>query len=1369
MAEQPHNEHSGGQAHAHDDIHLGIAGRMSRSFIMSPVSPLLLVACLAVGILGLLLTPRQEDPQISVPMVDIFVEYAGASAEQVSALVTDPLERIMSEITGVKHVYSVSQRGRAMVTVEFDVGEEMTPSLVKLYDKLQSNMDKIPPGVTQPLVKPKAVDDVPVVTLTLWSQDVQDDSLRLLALDILQRLKQVPNTSQGFIVGGRAEQIRVEVMPERLSGHGISLQQVAGTITTANAEQTTGSVESGNTSFTVYSGSFLRSAEDVSRLVVGTHNNVPVYVSDVAKVYQGPEDARALVNYFSGAAYPEGYLPANGAAAVTLAVAKKQGSNGVTVANDVLAKVEELKGRLIPDNVQVAVTRNYGKTANDKVNDLIFKLFIATAAVCFLVWLSLGWRPAVVVMIVIPVVILVTVFSALILDYTIDRVSLFALIFAIGILVDDAIVVVENIYRRWLLKGQMDVETSVDAVAEVGNPTIVATLTVIAALLPMGFVSGMMGPYMRPIPVLGSVAMAFSLFAAFAFTPWLAWRIKPTMKSLRRAEEREHKTNQRLESFYRWLLVPLIISKAKGWLFLLVIIALFFGSCALLYTTDVSVKMLPLDNKPEFNIVINMPEGTALPVTANLTWQVAEAVRKVPEVTAIQSYVGTASPFNFNGLVRHYYLRQEPWMADLQVQLLDKNERARTSHEIAMAVRDLVTPLANALGGRIQVVEMPPGPPVLQSVVAEIYGPDPETRRQVARDMTTMFAKAENITDVDNYLQEPFEIWRFEVDTEKAVRRGISVETINQNLAMAMGGYKLGDIKRGTVLEPTYIVIQVPLSVRAQFARLGDLPIPTQTGGTLPLAELGRFYRTVEDQPIYHKDLRALEYVTGEVTGRLEAPIYGMFQVEDLLAEYTTPDGVTGLTGEYLGPPRDVSKTAFEWGGEWTVTYETFRDMGLAFGAAIILIYMLVVWEFGNFIHPAIIISPIPLTLVGIVPGHWLLDAHFTATSMIGFIALAGIIVRNSILLVDFTVHEVAAGTPVRDAVVLACKTRTRPILITALALVGGSSVILFDPIFQGMAISLLFGVLVSTLLTLVVIPLGCISARSSFVPEGAEGELLCRLCDTEEQERVLAGKKSSGGFAAALGMVFYVLRALFYFLAMGLKSFAGFLWNLAQRSRAKDQPPPATPPAGGGGEPPGGGASGGGGATAPVATGASPGNQAPTTEAPSASERPASDPAGEESRQTAAADVPHLAVTKAAQVTAPRAEKVAQEADEPVAPGPETMAPQGTPATERDEQAAGAAKKTQRKAAPKREAAKKSAPKKTPGAKSKGPAGPVAEADGSADAGGTEGQAEQTSLPPITPSLGSESGEEAAPTPPKRHKRRGIRLKPDIDEKGSR
>jgi multidrug efflux pump subunit AcrB len=1062
--------------------HLGVAGRMAKAFIESPLSPLLLIASLAMGLLGLLLTPRQEDPQISVPMVDIFVQYPGTTAEQVATLVTDPLERIMSEIPGIKHVYSSSQRGQTMVTVEFEVGEEMEPSLVKLYDKLQSNMDKIPPGVSQPLVKPKGVDDVPVVTLTLWSHEENDSQLRLLALDVLQRLKEVPNTSQGFVVGGRSEQIRVEIMPERLAGFQITLQQVANTIRTANAEQTAGSIESGNRDFTVYTGAFLRSADDISRLVVGTYQGLPVYVRDVAKIFQGPEETRQIASYSTGPAYEGDNPSADGAVAVTLAVAKKVGTNGVTVAEDVLAKVEQLKGLLIPDNVYVDITRNYGETANDKVNELMFKLFVATGAVTFLVFLALGWRPALVVLIVIPVVILVTVFSAWIMGYTIDRVSLFALIFSIGILVDDAIVVVENIYRRWLLKGAMDAETSVSAVAEVGNPTILATFTVIAALLPMGFVSGMMGPYMEPIPALGSVAMLFSLFAAFIFTPWLAWRIKPSLRGLEKAEDREHRINEKLERLYRAILVPLMNSRTKGWIFLLTIIGAFFLSCALFYTNHVAVKMLPYDNKSEFNVVINMPEGTSLPVTANVANRLAREVKQLPEVTAIQTYAGTASPFNFNGLVRHYYLRQKPWHADIQVQLLHKDDRERSSHELAVYTRDLLTPLARSMGAKIQIVEMPPGPPVLQAVVAEVYGPDRQTRQQVAQDMTGMFQQAENITDVDNLMEEPHEVWRFEVDTEKAVRLGVSVNDVNQSLAMAMGDHKLGDVKRGTVIEPTFIVIHVPLSVRNQFTRLGDLPINSQQGTTIPLSEVGRFVKVLQDRPIYHKDLRTVEFVTGDVSGRLAAPVYGMFQVEDMLKEYTTPDGVQ-MSGNWLGPPDDSSRSAFEWTGEWTVTFETFRDMGIAFAIAIVLIYMLVVWEFGNFLQPAIIISPIPLTLVGIIPGHWLLDAEFTATSMIGFIALAGIIVRNSILLVDFTVQQRKQGVPVREAVILSCKARTRPILITAFALVAGSSVILGDPIFQGMAVSLLFGVLVSTLLTLVVIPMGCVASRGGPPP----------------------------------------------------------------------------------------------------------------------------------------------------------------------------------------------------------------------------------------------------------------------------------------------
>jgi len=1068
---------------AHDDPgHLGVAGAMAKEFIHSPLSMLLLLASLAIGVMGLLFTPRQEDPQISVPMVDVFFTYPGASAEQVASLATDPLERLMSEIPGVKHVYSVSNRGRGMVTVQFKVGEVLETSLVKLYDKLMSNVDKIPPGVSQPLVKPKGVDDVPVVTLTLWSHEVDDAALRLVALDVMQRLKEVPNTAQSYIVGGRSEELRVEVFPERLAGYGISAAQLAKTITSANSEIKAGEVESSDTNLQVFSGSFLTKPEDVERLIVGVHNGSPVYVRDVAIVSQAPEVAQNLVQYFTGPAYTSGDVVSPvGAPAVTIAVAKKVGTNGVSVAEDILAQVDYLKGRIIPDNVEVSVTRDYGKTANDKVNELIFKLFVATTAVTLLIWAFLGFRAAVVVLIVIPVVILVTVFSAWIMGFTIDRVSLFALIFSIGILVDDAIVVIENIYRHWLLKGEVDTETSVQAVAEVGNPTILATFTVIAALMPMGFVSGMMGPYMAPIPALGSVAMVFSLFAAFVFTPWLAMRIRPSMSALEKAHKKEQAQQKWLDGFFRRILMPLIKSKLKYRIFRLSMLGILFASFALFYTTGVTVKMMPLDNKPEFNVVVNMAEGTALPVTANVTQALTDKLLTLPEVTAVQTYAGTASPFNFNGLVRHYYLRQNSWQADIQVQLLEKGDRDRTSNEIAVAARKMLTPLAKKLGAKIQIVEMPPGPPVLQTMVAEVYGPDADTRRQVAKDLTEMFAKAGNVVDEDNFMQAPYEAWHFKIDREKAVRRGVSVEDINSQLEMVMGRYKLGDVKIGNILEPRYIVMQIPIAVRDQFNRLGQLPIPSSTGEMIPLSELGQFERVAQDQPIFHKDLRPVEFVTGEVSGRLAAPIYGMLAVENLLKDYTAPDGVK-LQSNYFSPPPDSFTSAFEWTGEWTVTYETFRDMGLAFGVALILIYMLVMWEFGNFTLPAIIMAPIPLTLIGIIPGHWLFGAEFTATSMIGFIALAGIIVRNSILLADFSKRAVADGMDVHEAVIAACRARARPILITALALVAGSSVILSDPIFQGMAISLMFGVVVSTLLTLVVIPLKCANIDASRV-----------------------------------------------------------------------------------------------------------------------------------------------------------------------------------------------------------------------------------------------------------------------------------------------
>ena len=1064
---------------------LGIAGGIARFFIDSPLTPMLMLFALALGLLGLFITPRQEDPQISVPMIDIFFEYPGASSEQVANLAIQPLERIMSEITGVKHVYSAAERERGMVTVRFKVGQPMEPSIVKVHEKVQSNLDLVPPEVTLPLVKPRRVDDVPVVTVTLWCPDlaIDDARLRTLGFDVLQRLTEVKDTGPGFVVGGQKSQIRVEVLPERLAGYEMSLDEVAETIRQANAERGSGTLEMSNRVMKVSSGAYLRNAKDVGNLVVGTHHGMAVYVRDVARVVDGPEETARLASFYTGPAWPDDRPAADGAPAVTVAISKKQGSNGVTVANALLDKLDALKGYVIPDGVKLTVTRNYGKTANDKVNELLIALFVAAFAVSVISFLTIGTRPALVVIVVIPIIILVTVWSAWVLGFTIDRVSLFALVFSIGILVDDATVVVENIFRRWLQEDSMTVETAVDAVREVGNPTIIATLTILAALLPMGFVSGMMGPYMEPIPMLGSVAIGFSLFAAFVFTPWSSWKLRPSLKHLLQAERREQKTQDIIGRIYRPIVTPFVRSRFLAWLLFVAVVSAFVLACSMFYTKAVVVKMLPFDNKPEFNVLINMPEGTPLAVTANVAHRLSESLRSVPEVTAMQNYVGTASPYNFNGMVRHYYLRDKPWQADIQVMLLDKHQRERSSHAIASAARELLTPVARKLGARIAVVEMPPGPPVLQTMVAEVYGPDDATRREVAADLTRMFEKVPNIVDVDNYMAAPHDMWRFVVDTEKATRRGISVDTINRNIAMAMGNYPLGDVHYGRGLEPTYIVMQLPLPVRGVIKNLWDLPVKSADGHTVPLGELGHFAMTPEDPIIYRKDLRPMEYVVGEMAGRLGAPIYGMLAVEDLLGDYTTPDGQT-ISGTLTGPPPSSNVSGFEWSGEWVVTYETFRDLGLAFAAALVLIYFLLVIEFRNFLIPLTVMVPIPLTIIGIVPGHWLLNAEFTATSMIGFIALAGIEVRNSILFADFAKNRVHHGMDIREAVVQAGQIRMRPIVVTQLTLMAGAAAIMFDPIFQGMAISLLFGALTSMTLTMLTLPLRCIAAKSAFLAD---------------------------------------------------------------------------------------------------------------------------------------------------------------------------------------------------------------------------------------------------------------------------------------------
>ena len=1061
------------------DNKLGMAGVLCEAFIHSPLSPLLYIAMLALGIYGLFATPRQEDPEISVPMIDIFYQMPGATAQQVSDLLIAPQERVLSEIPGIKHVYSASDKEMGMITLQYKVGQDMESALVRTMSKLQANKDKLPPGAKPPMMKPKGIDDVPVVTLTLWSTELDDSTLRALATTLEQRLKQIPQTGNIFVSGGRARQVRIDITPERLAGYGLSMGQIAQAIQGFNSEQTVGFNERGETYAYVETGTFLKTANDVRRLVVGLHEGRPIFLSDVARVTIGPEQANQMVSFSSGPAYPD--KPVSNAQAVTIAVAKHKGSNGVVVVQNIRDEIERLKGDLIPDNVHVEYTRDYGKSASDKVNGLFINLMEATVMVMLLVWATMGLKPSLVVFATVPLVLTVTVFAAMLMGYSINRVSLFALIFSIGFLVDNAIVIIDNIYRRWLIHGSPSTAIAIDAVREVGNPTILATFCIVAALLPMGFVSGMMGPYMAPIPALGSVAMLFSLLVALVFAPWMAMRVRPSMEQLKAMAKRDENIDRKISGIHNYTIGVPWKQRWKGRVFLLFLIGGFIFSGLLFYTTGVTVKMLPYDNKSEFQVAIDMPAGTALPETASFTNEIAEVIRKVPEVISVQTYAGTAIPFDFNGLVRHYYLRMFPWQGQIQVLLKDKGERERTSHEIAVAVRKAIAPIIKASGiqekdgAGVTVVEMPPGPPVLQTVVAEVHGPNAETRKEVARHLKKVFDESELVGEAETMMREPMSVWRFDINARKAAMNGVSIKTINEHLAMAMGMFKVSDLKERGLEEPTSILLQVPLSMRADLKNLSNLPVMTMAGTSVPLGQLGEFVEQERGSYLVRKDLRPIEYVVGDAKGRLSAPIYAQMDVARLLEGYKTPDGVS-LSGEYIGPPPTDSKSGFEWGGEWTVTYETFRDMGIAYAAALIGIYMLVVWQFGSFILPLVIMAPIPLTLLGIAPGHWLTSSDFTATSMIGWIALAGLIVRNSILLVDTTLLNLTAGMDLYNAVVSAAMARTRPILITAVSTMVGAAIILADPIFGGMAVSLLFGLFISTILTLVVVPLGCLS-----------------------------------------------------------------------------------------------------------------------------------------------------------------------------------------------------------------------------------------------------------------------------------------------------
>jgi multidrug efflux pump subunit AcrB len=1083
----------------HSPAPLGVSGRLAALFVDSKLTPLIIIASLLLGLFAVILTPREEEPQIVVPMADVWLSFPGASAKVVEEQLTKPIERKLSEIKTVEYVYSISRPGGALIIVRFYVGEPMEQSLVDLYDKLMSNQDLLPPGAQPFQVKPRDVNDVPIITLTLSSDRYTDFQLRQLGDRVLEDAKKVPGTASGFVVGGRGRELRVQIDPSRLKAYGLTPLGVASVIQGENLALPTGRFESRNESFLVETGRFIHSKEDLEGVVVGVNEQRPVYLRQVAEVTDGPTEATSYVWHGEGPGEGRSSRVEGEAPAVTVAVAKQAGTNAVTIAQGVIRKVEELKGTLIPDDVRVTVTRDYGDTADEKANELLWHLLIAVVAVVVFLGLALGLRPALVVSLAIPLTLALTLFISMLIGYSINRVTLFALIFSIGILVDDAIVVVENTYRHLRLRLRPHREASLFAVDEVGNPTILATLTVIAALLPMAFVSGLMGPYMRPIPVNASIAMFVSLLVAFIVIPWLCgtcYRPDVHMAGV----DHESFEGSRTYRLYQRLLGPVLSHPVMAYLVLAVVALLLAGSVALFYTRAVVVKMLPFDNKSELQLVIDMPEGTTLEETARVTKALTQYVRTIPEMRDYQAYVGTASPFNFNGLVRHYYLRDQPYEADIQINLVAKEQRHTQSHDIAQRIRSAVQEIGRPFGANVKVVEVPPGPPVQSVLVAEIYGPEYERQIEIARDVRRLFETTAGVVDVDDYLEADQVKYMFTVDRAKAALAGIPSEEIVRTLRLALEGADVGLVHLPKENRPVQVRLRLPIIGRTGLGHLGEIALRTTAGHMVPLSELIRVEQTVLDKAIYHKNQKPVVYVIADVGGagpdKGESPVYGVMGIGKKLEQVVLPEGYT-LTQYYAVQPWSEQRFAMKWDGEWHITYETFRDMGIAFAVALLLIYLLIVAQFQSFLTPVVIMAPIPLTLIGILPGHWLTGSYFTATSMIGFIALAGIIVRNSILLVDFIQHQEAEGIPRLEAVIRAGAIRTRPILLTAAALMVGACVIILDPIFQGLAVSLLFGVGASTILTLVVIPVlyylwsgGRRTTPTSVVPNQERAEL---------------------------------------------------------------------------------------------------------------------------------------------------------------------------------------------------------------------------------------------------------------------------------------
>jgi multidrug efflux pump subunit AcrB len=1034
----------------------GMAGKLAAAFIHSKLTPLLIVASLLLGVFATVALPREEEPQIIVPMIDVFVDLPGASPAEVEQRVTRPLEKLLWEVPGLEYLYSTSSPGRSMIVARFLVGQDEDRALVRINQKLAASPEIVPAVASAPMVRARSIDDVPVMALTLWGEGYDDQQLRRLAAQLQESVKEVPDVSEVSIIGGRPRQVSVEVDPSALSARGLDPLQVQQVLARASARGAATDLVSGNRSTRVEAGGYPTTAGDLAALVVGSAGG-PVRLGDVATVTDEAGEPTDYVAYHPkrGQAFP----------AVTLSIAKRRGVNAIELTRAIDRKLETLRGFILPRDLQVSVTRNYGETAEHKSNELLWHMLIAVLSVSALIWFALGRRESMVVLTAIPVTLALTLFVFYLYGYTLNRITLFALIFSIGILVDDAIVVVENIVRHMRLAGGSRTieDVAIRAVDEVGNPTILATLTVVAAILPMAFVGGLMGPYMRPIPVGATAAMLFSLVVAFIVTPWAAVRL------LKQPTGHHHEADDRLTALYRRVMASLITNPASRWAFLGGVAALLLGAVVLVPAKLVTVKMLPFDNKNELQVVVRMPDDTPLEATARVSAMLADEALRDADVVSVQSYTGTASPYTFNGLVRHYFLRREPHMADLQLMLTAKDARSDQSHAIAGRLRTQLQPLARTLGAEVQVVEIPPGPPVLQTLVAEVYGPDPDKRLALAKQVRDVFAGTTGVVDVDWYVESPRAKTRLAVDSDKASAAGVSAAEVMAVARMAGAGSPAGLLHDPASREPVPVIMRLPRSSRGSTAALSALRLGG--GGGVSVGELVEASAGIEDVSIYHKNLLPVTYVTGDVAGAVESPVYAILDMNRAIEALSLPAGY-GFEVFNTRQPSDSSKYAMKWDGEWHITYEVFRDLGIAFAAVLVLIYILVVGWFQSFITPMTIMLAIPFSLAGILPAHAAMGAFFSATSMIGFIAGAGIVVRNSIILVDFIELRVADGMPLEEAVVDAGAVRFRPMALTAAAVIVGSAVMLSDPIFQGLAISLMAGEVASLLLSRMTVPI---------------------------------------------------------------------------------------------------------------------------------------------------------------------------------------------------------------------------------------------------------------------------------------------------------